>query len=76
MRWLTRLLARIFGWTPQPYEHLEQPTVQASYTCLHTVNGVPSFGPRHWHSKGAVPGYKSAGYFCQCLSWCRQCIPC
>lgn len=48
------------------------PGFRALVRCLH-VNG---FGPRHWHEKGTVPGYKGSGYFCQCLSWCKACVPC
>lgn len=64
-----RLVSRLLRATP--YDHGEPGEAQVAMTCHHGAG----FGPRHWHAKGTVPGYKGAGYFRQCLSWCRACLP-
>lgn len=44
--------------------------------CLHTVNGVNAWGPCRWRAKGTTPGYKEAGYYSRCGSYCGAYKPC
>lgn len=53
------------------------PGVRALLSCTHRYpDGSAALGPCHQRAKGTTPGYKAAGWFSQCQSWCKRYVPC